>query len=93
MRDSSSCIAPPRTPTGLSLGGGDGDREGLLQPVRVRGRQRSAAGDGRSGLYAGGAGGVLRSPLPRLDDRRGSIEILKNRIAESVFERASRSAR
>src|SRR5262249_6319528 len=54
----------------LSLRRGDRDREGLLQPGRLRGRQRGAAGDGRHGLQRRDAGGLLPAALPRLDDRR-----------------------
>src|SRR5881392_2331581 len=56
----------PRFP----LGGGGRDRQGILQPGRVRRRERVAAGDGRPRLHAGGAGRVLPAALPRLDDRR-----------------------
>src|SRR6266568_2942609 len=54
----------------ISVGGGDRDRQGVLQPGGVRRRERGAAGDGRSRLHEGGAGRVLPAPLPRLDDRR-----------------------
>src|SRR5574341_581758 len=53
-----------------AFGAGDRHRQGLLQPRRIRRRQRGAAGDGRHGLQPGGARRVLRAPLPRLDDRR-----------------------
>src|SRR5205807_1279114 len=56
----------PRFP----LGGGGRDRQGVLQPGRVRRRERVAAGDGRPRLHAGVAGRVLPAALPRLDDRR-----------------------
>ena len=54
----------------LSVGRGNRDRQGLLQPGRLRRRQRSAAGDGRPGLQPGELVEYCLRALPRLDDRR-----------------------
>jgi len=43
---------------------------------------------GRDRLQQRDAGRVLRGGAAALDDAGGSIEILKNRIAESIFERS-----
>ena len=49
---------------------GNGDRQGVLQPGRLRHLQRGDAGHGRHGLYRGNAGRILLPQVPRLDDRR-----------------------
>src|SRR3970282_326389 len=53
-----------------ALGRRDRGGEGVLQPSRLRGGERGAAGDGRHALQRGGGGRGLRAPLPRLEDRR-----------------------
>jgi len=62
-------------------------RQSGVQSGRLRRGERGGADHGRHGIFPRDAGGILHAPHPRLDDRRRSVEILKNRIAEQVFDR------
>ena len=53
-----------------ALGAGHRDRQGLLQPGRLRDLLGSDADHGRHGLHRGDAGRVVLPQVPRLDDRR-----------------------
>ena len=72
---------------GLPSRRGDLARQGGVQSGRLRGRERGGAGDGRDRLQPGL---LVEYCLRRCRGwmiAGGSVEILKNRIAEHVFDR------